>query len=67
MSRALGNLLLREPRERRLELAQEGRVADVLEAEAPAPDGCAGTVEEYPRGEIPIYRSAGDCFDDGLP
>ena len=61
MSRAPGRLthsLLREPRERRLELAQEGRGADVLEAEAPAPDRCAGTVEEYPRSEVPIYRSA---------
>ena len=59
--------LLREPRERRLELAQEGRVADVLEAEAPAADRCAGTVEEYPRGEVPIYRSAGQRGDDGPP
>ena len=67
MSRAPGNLLLREPRERRLELAQEGRVADVLEAEAPAADRRAGTVEEHPRGEVPVYRSAGQCGDDGLP
>ena len=67
MSRAPGNLLLREARERRLELAQEGRVADVLEAEAPAADRRAGTVEEYPRGEVPIYRSARQCGDDRLP
>ena len=67
MSRAPGNLLLREARERSLELAQEGRVADVLEAEAPAPDRCAGTVEEYPRGEVPIYRSAGHRGHYGLP
>ena len=67
MSRAPGNLLLREPRERRLELAQEGRVADVLEAEAPAADRRAGTVEEHPRGEVPVYRSARQCGDDGLP
>ena len=58
MSRAPGNLLLREARERRLELAQEGRVADVLEAEAPAADRRAGTIEEHPRGEVPVYRSA---------
>ena len=67
MSRAPGNLLLREPRERRLELAQEGRVADVLEAEAPAADRRAGTVEEYPRSEIPVYRSAGQRGHYGLP
>ena len=67
MSRAPGNLLLREPRERRLELAQEGRVADVLEAEAPAADRRAGTVEEHPRGEVPVYRSAGQCGHYGLP
>ena len=67
MSRALGNLLLREPRERRLELAQEGRVADVLEAEAPAADRRAGTVEEHPRGEVPVYRSAGHRGHYGLP
>ena len=70
MSRAPGRLthsLLREPRERRLELAQEGRVADVLEAEAPAADRRAGTVEEHPRGEVPVHRSAGQCFDDGPP
>ena len=70
MSRAPGRLthsLLREPRERRLELAQEGRVADVLEAEAPAPDRCAGTVEEYPRSEVPVYRSTRQCGDDGPP
>ena len=59
--------MLREARERRLELAQEGRVADVLEAEAPAADRRAGTVEEYPRGEVPIYRSAGQRGDDGPP
>ena len=67
MSRAPGNLLLREARERSLELAQEGRVADVLEAEAPAADRRAGTIEEHPRGEVPVYRSAGQCFDDGPP
>ena len=67
MSRAPGNLLLREARERRLKLAQEGRVADVLEAEAPAADRRAGTVEEHPRSEVPIYRSAGQCGDDGPP
>ena len=67
MSRAPGNLLLREPRERRLELAQEGRVADVLEAEAPAADRRAGTVEEHPRGEVPVYRSAGHRGHYGLP
>ena len=69
MSRAPGRLThsLREPRERRLELAQEGRVADVLEAEAPAADRRAVTIEEHPRGEVPIYRSAGQCFDDGPP
>ena len=67
MSRAPGNLLLREARERRLELAQEGRVADVLEAEAPAADRRAGTVEEHPRGEVPIYRSAGHRGHYGLP
>ena len=67
MSRAPGNLLLREARERRLELAQEGRVADVLEAEAPAADRRAGTIEEHPRGEVPVYRSAGQCFADGPP
>ena len=67
MSRAPGNLLLREPRERRLELAQEGRVADVLEAEAPAADRRAGTVEEHPRGEVPVYRPAGQRGHYGLP
>ena len=67
MSRALGNLLLREPRERRLELAQEGRVADVLEAEAPAADRRAVTIEEHPRGEVPVYRSAGHRGHYGLP
>ena len=67
MSRAPGNLLLREARERSLELAQEGRVADVLEAEAPAPDRRAGTVEEHPRGEVPVYRSAGHRGHYGLP
>ena len=67
MSRVPGNLLLREPRERRLELAQEGRVADVLEAEAPAADRRAGTIEEHPRGEVPIYRSAGHRGHYGLP
>ena len=70
MSRAPGRLthsLLREPRERRLELAQEGRVADVLEAEAPAADRRAVTIEEHPRGEVPVYRSARQCGDDVLP
>ena len=65
--RARLDLLLREARERRLELAQEGCVADVLKAEAPAANRRAGTVEEYPRGKVPIYRSAGQCFDDRLP